>query len=442
MESSSLEQRLNDFSRPTRDSSLKQLAKLKGSAVCPADGSHKAVNSHCHTFFSYNGYGMSPSAIAWWAAKESLFAAAIVDFDVLDGVEEFLAASELLGLRSGAGMETRVFIPELADQEINSPGEPGVAYHEGVGFVSASVPSTLKDFAARLRSGAAERTRAIVGRVNAYLAPVSVDFDKDVLPLTPGGNATERHVCAAYDNKARQVFADQAALEAFWAAKLAVPADKAAKLVADPVELRNTIRSKTMKSGGLGYVKPDPKSFPTLKEMNDFSLGCGAIPTLAWLNGESAGENAVDALFDLHASFGMAAVNIIPDRNHNFSDPKVREKKIAEMNRFIAAAHKRDLPILAGTEMNAPGQRLLDDFASAALKPHLAAFIDGAALQHAHTLLAPAGMGYVSDWAKAAFKTLKKRNQFFVAVGKKATWSLKAKLAGKQTPEAVLNLLG
>ena len=441
MDSSTLEQRLNDFSRSARDGALQQLAKLEGG---PAAGSRKAVNSHCHTFFSYNGYGMSPSAIVWWAAKESLFAAALVDFDVLDGVEEFLAASELLGLRSGAGMETRVFIPELADKEINSPGEPGVAYHEGVGFVSAAVPAKLKDFAARLRSGAAGRTRAIVGRVNAYLAPVAVDFDKDVLPLTPGGNATERHVCAAYDNKARQAFPVQAELEAFWAVKLSVPADKAAKLVADPVELRNAIRSKTMKSGGPGYVKPDPKSFPSLKEMNDFSLGCGAIPTLAWLNGESAGENAVDALLDLHASFGMAAVNIVPDRNHNFSDPKVREKKVAELNRFIAAAHKRDLPILAGTEMNAPGQRLLDDFASDALKPHLGAFIDGAALQFAHTLLAPAGLGYVSAWAKASFRTVKKRNQFFVAVGKKATWGLKAKLAGQAslTPEAVLDLLG
>jgi len=49
----------------------------------------------------------------------------IVDFDVLDGVDEFLAACEVAGVRGSAGVETRVFIPEFATHEINSPGEPG-----------------------------------------------------------------------------------------------------------------------------------------------------------------------------------------------------------------------------------------------------------------------------------------------------------------------------
>jgi hypothetical protein len=50
----------------------------------------------------------------------------IVDFDVLDGVDEFLDACELVGVRGSAGIETRVFLPEFATREINSPGEPGV----------------------------------------------------------------------------------------------------------------------------------------------------------------------------------------------------------------------------------------------------------------------------------------------------------------------------
>jgi len=40
-------------------------------------------------------------------------------------VDEFLSACEIAGVRGSAGMETRVFIPEFADREINSPGEPG-----------------------------------------------------------------------------------------------------------------------------------------------------------------------------------------------------------------------------------------------------------------------------------------------------------------------------
>ena len=55
---------------------------------------------------------------------------------MLDAVDEFLAACDLAGVRGSAGIETRVFIPEFATREINSPGEPGVYYHMGIGFTS------------------------------------------------------------------------------------------------------------------------------------------------------------------------------------------------------------------------------------------------------------------------------------------------------------------
>ena len=90
------------------------------------------VNVHCHTFFSYNSYGYSPSKFAWLGRKAGLAVAGVVDFDVLSGLEEFLDAARKLGLKGCAGMETRVFVPEFADKEINSPGEPGISYHMDV----------------------------------------------------------------------------------------------------------------------------------------------------------------------------------------------------------------------------------------------------------------------------------------------------------------------
>ena len=42
----------------------------------------------------------------------------------------------------------------------------------------------------------------MLARVNAYLDPVELDFERDVMPLTPNGNATERHLCEAYERKA------------------------------------------------------------------------------------------------------------------------------------------------------------------------------------------------------------------------------------------------
>ena len=152
---------------------------------------------------------------------------------------------------------------------------------------------------------------------------------------------------------------------------------EAEKLIDNPVKLEGVIRSKTMKSGGVGYVKPSPESFPTLKDMNNFITGCGAVPTLAWLNGLSAGENALDELLALHKEYGTAAATLIPARNVEGSSPEKSAALQKELDRFIMACAEEDLPLLAGTEMNAPGQLLVDDFENPALKKHLALLLLG-----------------------------------------------------------------
>lgn len=426
-----LEESLKSFDLSKRAAALGQLSKMLSSGEVAAKSTGATVNLHCHTFFSYNGYGMSPASVAWWMRREGIFAAGLVDFDVLDGVEEFLKGCAALGLRGMAGMETRVSIPELLDKVINSPGEPGISYHVGFGFASATVPTSHASFLRRLREGAAARTKSIVDKVNAFLSPAVLDYEKDLLTLTPAGNATERHVCAAYDAKARKLFTDKAELARFWSSKLGIDVAVAEKLCADPVKLQGEIRSKTMKAGGPGYVLPKPESFPPLKEMNEFILACGAIPLITWLNGESAGENDVDRLFDIHEKHGAVAANIIPDRNHNFKDPEVRQKKVHELNRFIKACKDRDLPIFVGTEMNAPGLKMVDDFDSDALKPHMKDFIDAAAIGYAHTLLLPHGKGFTGAWSRDSFASRRARNTFYADVGRRLDPSKAIEKIGK-----------
>ena len=150
--------------------------------------------------------------------------------------------------------------------------------------------------------------------------------------------------------------------------KLSLNSTDAAALILDPVKLEGAIRSKTMKSGGVGYVKASPESFPALPEMNAFARACGAIPCIAWLDGMSDGEKDHGKLLDMHISHGAAMLNIIPDRNWNFSDPEVKAAKIKCLDEVIAAAEERNIPIIVGTEMNAPGQKLIDDFDSDALE--------------------------------------------------------------------------
>ena len=197
-----LERQLDDFDRNQRADALTQLwrAAERGEIALTAPGSD--VNLHAHTFFSYNAYGYSPSKFAWLARKAGLAVAGIVDFDVLDGVDEFLDAGRLIGLKACASLESRVFVPEFANLVMNSPGEPGVAYHMGVGFSR----SVAHPFLAEMRAAAGQRTRGMIERVNVYLDPIKLDFDRDVAPLTPAGNATERHLCEAYERKAVETF--------------------------------------------------------------------------------------------------------------------------------------------------------------------------------------------------------------------------------------------
>lgn len=91
------------------------------------------VNLHFHSFFSFNANGWSPSRIAWESLKYGLEVSGIVDFDVLDGMDEFLEAGKLLGLKTVVGIETRVFIKELEDKVMSSPNEPGIAYFMAAG---------------------------------------------------------------------------------------------------------------------------------------------------------------------------------------------------------------------------------------------------------------------------------------------------------------------
>ena len=342
---------------------------VRAAAFDKAVAEKNYFNLHCHSFFSYNGYGYSPSYLVALAKEMNWRAVGLVDFDVLDGVDEFLAAAKKMGVRATAGMETRVFIPELSAVEINSPGEPGIAYHLGCGFTGSEVPEKAKAFAANLRAKANGRTRSVVEAVNSFLPEIALDFDAVAAEFTPKGNVTERHVCQAYRMNAEKVLG--AGAKEYWESKIG-------SFEADPVKLEALIRSKTMKKGGVGYMNPDPSSFPTLEEMNKFILDCGAIPTVAWLNGLSGGEADPGALLDLHMKYGARAITLIPDRNWNYSDPEKRAKMAAEMDRFIAAAVERDLPILAGTEMNAPGQKLVDDFSVPELAKHLDTFIAGA----------------------------------------------------------------
>ena len=434
-----LEQKLDSFdSRQRKEALLALLDEVEAGRIdLPTPGTD--VNLHCHTFFSYNSYGYSPSKFAYLARKAGLAVAGIVDFDVLDALEEFLEAAKLLGLKGCAGLETRVFVPEFATRVMTSPGEPGITYHMGMGFPKAKLEDGQKEFLLNLRQTAQQRNRDLMGRVNRHLKPVELDYERDVLVLTPAGNATERHISLAYARKAVEIFGTGEALVDFWSEKLGIEV----KLTELPESrgLLNTIRAKTMKRGGVGYVQPDGGSFPQMTDTNKFILAAGGMPVHTWLDGTSEGEKAIEELLDVSMNTGSVALNIIPDRNYT---PGAKDVKLENLYAVVEVAEKRHLPVVVGTEMNSPGQKFVDSFDTPELAELVPIFLKGAHIVYAHSVLQrQCGLGYTSNWAAKNFETIVEKNEFFQKLGSSLEPQNEDKLAGlseEATAEQILDI--
>jgi hypothetical protein len=335
---SDFEAQLNDFRPALRSHALNKLLERKPDAPAPQE----VANMHCHTFFSYNAYGHSPSSLAWLARQRGYKLMGIVDFDVLDGVDEFLAACDLTGVRGSAGIETRVYVPEFAQHEMNSPGEPGVLYHMGIGFTTGQVKPEAAAILKSLRDQSHQRNKNLVERVNSFLHPATIDYEADVLPLTPNGNATERHIVAAYLlATARLFYYSEAEETRFWALRLQMSEDEVKKAQEDMAGFQNLVRSKLMKKGGVGYVQPGEDTFPRIEKFHDLILACDALPCAAWLDGTSSGEERIEELLELLIGKGVVALNIVPDRNWNIPNPDTRALKTRKLYEVVELARHR-----------------------------------------------------------------------------------------------------
>jgi len=411
-----LEEQLNSFSSAERTKALAELFERFQAGDIPQPEMRDALNVHAHSFFSYNAYGFSPSALAWLAKMNGYSMMGIVDFDTLDGVDEFLGACELLGVRGIAGIETRVYVPEFKEAEINSPGEPGIAYHMGTGFISSHVPDYVEAGLTDIRQSAEARNRQILAKVNVFLAPLELDYEMDILPLTPSGYATERHMVYRIAQKAGEVLEDPAG---FWEEKLGLSLNEVQAVMKDQTAFQNLLRKRLMKQGGVAYVQPDAGTFPLVDDFHAIVQGAGALPCSAWLDGLSRGEQDIERLLSLLMEKGARALNIVPDRNWNIKDPDLKAQKIKELYRVVTLAEQRGLPVLVGTEMNSPGQKWVDDFEAPELAPVKDSFIRGALTIYGHTRMQRLWeMGATSEWAEENFPDWISRVRFFEDAGR------------------------
>lgn len=411
-----MEAGLDDFDPQARKVNLERLTALNLPVAAPGGN----VNLHTHTFFSYNAAGWSPTRYAWEAYKAGLYAAGTIDFDVLDGVEEFLDAAELLELRATVGIELRTYMSPFGDVVIDSPGEPGVHYIAGCAMTGKPPAGSPEAIALEgFRRTAQDRNRDLVNRINAKLGAIALDYDRDVLTRTPSGNATERHIVSAYVDKAMATFVNQPDLADFWAKVLGSQPSDVTTLMRDRAAFEEAVRSKLAKRGGLGYIAPGPSSFPETGTVYAWMKACGGIPADSWLDGTSPGESRARELFECNRSLGARALNLIPDRNWNIKNADEKAVKLANLARVVALAEEYHMPVHIGTEGNKAGLPFVDDLDRPELAPYREIFQRGARILVGHTMLARyAGYPYLGAAAEAEFgNDTARKNKFFEAVG-------------------------
>lgn len=150
---------------------------------------------------------------------------------------------------------------------------------------------------------------------------------------------------------------------------------------------------------------------------------------------------------EILTSKGAAALNIVPDRNWNVSDPELRRVKLQKLYDVVDLAAQLDLPLNIGTEMNTYGNKLIDDFDVLELDPVREAFLDGAYFVYGHTLMQRTlGLGYQSDWANKQMPSRRDKNDFYTRVGRlvppgRASLERIGSFDASLGPEAILNQL-
>ena len=188
---------LSKLNAPTKAERLNNLKEVVKTTVFPPMVP-QYINNHIHTTYSFSPY--SPTAAVYAARMEGLCTAGIIDHDSISGAEEFLEAAKIVDMPVTIGMEARVSMAgtRLDGRRTNNPDQVGVSYMTIQGVPHNKI-ATLTEFFKPYQAARHARNRKMIEKIN-QLVGVSLDYDKDVLPLSmasENGGVTERHLMYA-----------------------------------------------------------------------------------------------------------------------------------------------------------------------------------------------------------------------------------------------------
>ena len=337
---------------------LKELIKTE-----PQPETGRDVNNHIHTTYSFSPY--SPTAAVWFARAAGLCTCGLMDHDSIAGAEEFLAAAEAAHMSATIGIECRVSFANtpFADRKLNNPDQKGVVYMALHG-VPHNKAAEINAFFAPYRAKRNERNRKMVAAINEMMGKygVTIDFEKDVLPLSnfaKGGSVTERHLSSALAYKMLEVIGRGDKLVKFIHEELQLPlSGKIEGYLTDEnnphmmYDLLGWIKSQLISKF---YIDATDEC-PDVRDVLALSDRVGAISAYAYLGdvGDSVTgdkraqkfeDDFLDELVEYVAKLGYKAITYMPSRNTK-----------AQLHRLRALCEKYNLFQISGEDINQPRQ--------------------------------------------------------------------------------------
>ena len=340
---------------------LENLKKLAADNPFPPKGTD--VNNHIHTTYSFSPY--SPTAAVYFARMAGLATCGLMDHDSIAGAEEFLAATQAIGMGATIGIECRVSFANspFASRRINNPDQDGIVY-----MALHGVPHTqtgrVNEFFAPYRAKRNVRNAKMVAAVNGLMEKygVTLDFEKDVLPLSnaaKGGSVTERHLSRALSEKLLARYPEGAALVRFLEEDMgfAISAKVRGYLMDEANSFRMYDLLGFIKSDVIGkFYIPATDECPDVRDVLALSEEVGAISAYAYLGdvGDSVTgdkraqkfeDDYLDELVPFLKELGFRAITYMPSRN-----------TMAQLNRVRALCEQYGLMQISGEDINSPRQ--------------------------------------------------------------------------------------
>lgn len=359
-------EQLNSPEMIDRLDALKQLTEKLDEGAIPRPAFGRDVNNHIHTTYSFSPY--SPTKAVWMAYMAGLSTAGIMDHDSISGAVEFTAAGQMIGLPTTIGAECRVSFAgtPLEGRRINNPDQDTVAYIALHGVPHSQIHA-LERFFAPVGKARGVRNRLMTERLNTLLAPagLSVDYDRDILPLSNaarGGSVTERHLLFAVARKLIDRFGHSRDLVDFLSGPLNLKvSEKAAAMLTDPenphraYDLLGLLKSDMVEK----FYLPATDECPPVAEVAAFAKMHGivlAYPYLGDVTNSVTGDKKaqmfedsyLEELFTVIRNLGFNAVTYMPSRN-------TREQLV----RLRGLCDKYQLFQISGEDINQPRQAFI-----------------------------------------------------------------------------------